>query len=141
MTNNLRCLLLALAALVAAGAGTALAATDRDTLVRYRISFSNNSGGVCCSIRWFVPFLAPAYHALALYLRQKPRRRLDFCILSLWGGLLGVSMWWHGPWIQHSVTLLWTVVGAGLLAWLACRHARCPEQESIEENREMARAA
>ncbi|MBI1914066.1 MAG: hypothetical protein HYS12_04925 [Planctomycetes bacterium] len=104
-------------------------------------AFSNNSGGVCCSVRWFVPFLAPAYHTLALYLQQKPRQRLDFCILSLWGGLLGVSMWWHGPWIQHGVPLLWPLVGAGLLAWLACHYARCQEQLSIEENREMARAA
>src|SRR6266542_3152172 len=90
-------------------------------------AFSNNFGGVCCSIRWFVPFLAPAYHALALYLQQKPGERLDFCILSLWGGLLGVSMWWHGPWIQQSVPLLWMLVAAGLLAWFACCQARCRE--------------
>jgi hypothetical protein len=104
-------------------------------------TFSNNSGGVCCSIRWFVPLLAPAYHALTLYLQQRPQQRLDFCILSLWGGLLGLAMWWHGPWIRHGVPLLWPLVGAGLLSWLACRHARLKEQRSVDDHYEMTRAA
>src|SRR4051812_43340796 len=65
--------LLALAALVAAGAGTALAATDRDTLLRYRISFSNNSGGrmTGMSVNFFVP---KAWQAL----RPKDKRHLSF---------------------------------------------------------------
>jgi hypothetical protein len=105
-------------------------------------AFSNNYGGACCSVRWFVPFLAPAYYALALHLAQHEQHRLDFYVLSLWGGLLGVAMWWHGPWIQHGIPLLWPLVAAGLLGWLACRHSRRAQKKgSIEENREMARAA
>jgi hypothetical protein len=105
-------------------------------------AFSNNYGGACCSVRWFVPFLAPAYYALGLYLAQHEQHRLDFYVLSLWGGLLGVAMWWHGPWIQHGTPLLWPLVAAGLLGWLACYQARRAQKKgSIEENREIARAA
>src|SRR3954451_5547922 len=65
--------LLALALLAVAGAGTALAAADRDTLVRYRISFSTNSGGrmTGTSVNFFVP---RAWQAL----RPKDRRHLSF---------------------------------------------------------------
>jgi hypothetical protein len=105
-------------------------------------AFSNNYGGACCSVRWFVPFLAPAYYALALHLAQHPQHRLDFYVLSLWGGLLGVAMWWQGPWVQHGIPLLWPLVAAGLLGWLACRHARRAQQKGpIEEHRELVRAA
>jgi hypothetical protein len=82
---------------------------------------SSNSGGACCSIRWFVPFLAPAYYVLALYLREYPRFRADFLILSAWGGLLAAIMWRNGPFIVHMVPMLWPIVGAALLCWLAHR--------------------
>ena len=46
---------------------------------------SNNSSGQCCSIRWFVPLLAPAYFVLALFLRRYPRYRFVFLLLTGWG--------------------------------------------------------
>ena len=84
-------------------------------------TFSNNSGGACCSVRWFVPFLAPGYYVLALLLRDLPQYRGDFAILSLWGSVLAAVMWWHGPWMQRMVPLYWLLVTAGLLSWLAWR--------------------
>jgi len=87
-------------------------------------AFSNNFGGACCSIRWFVPFLAPAYYGLALFLGRFPSYRIDFCILSGWGVMLGAIMWRSGPWILHMVPLFWPVQAAALLSWLGYRLAR-----------------
>src|SRR5262249_8145135 len=84
-------------------------------------AFSNNYGGACCSIRWFVPFLAPAYYVLALYLRQYPFYRWDFAVLSLWGGVLAAIMWWHGPWLSRMVPGFWPIQAAALASWLGCR--------------------
>jgi hypothetical protein len=89
---------------------------------------SNNYGGACCSVRWFVPFLAPAYYLLAVYLRQYPRYRREFVVLSLWGGVLAVFMWRQGPWTLHVIPVLWPVVGAALACWMVCRW-RCPRTE------------
>jgi hypothetical protein len=55
--------------------------------------------GTCCSIRWFLPLLAPLYFALAVLLREYPRRRKDFVLLSAAGLLLGVWMWYQGAWM------------------------------------------
>ena len=55
--------------------------------------------GACCSIRWFVPLVAPLYFALALVLRECPRRRKDFVLLSAAGLVLGVWMWRKGAWM------------------------------------------
>lgn len=83
---------------------------------------SNNSGGACCSVRWFVPFLAPGFFLLAVYLRERPEFRPDFLVLSFWGAVLATSLWIYGPWAQRICPLLWPVVAAALLTWLACRH-------------------
>ena len=53
-------------------------------------ALSNNYSGPCCSIRWFVPFLAPAYYVLALLLKRFPEYRWDFYVLSGWGAVLGI---------------------------------------------------
>ena len=83
--------------------------------------FSNNFGGACCSIRWFVPLLAPAYFLIALFLQSRPSYRADFYVLSAWGAVLGVFMWRAGPWTVHMIPFLWPVQGAALASWLACR--------------------
>ena len=83
---------------------------------------SNNSSGQCCSIRWFVPLLAPAYYVLALFLRQYPQFRIDFLLLSGWATLLVLFMR-EGPWIQHMVRFFWPIQAAALCSW-ACWHHR-----------------
>jgi len=82
---------------------------------------SNNYSGLCCSIRWFVPLLAPAYYVLALVLRDRPGYRRHFLILSVWGAVLGALMWRHGPWIKHMVPLFWPIQGAALLCCMLAR--------------------
>lgn len=75
---------------------------------------SNNYSGQCCSIRWFVPLLAPAYDVLALLLAAHPRFRGHFAVLTAWGGLLAGMMWIEGPWMSHLVPLFWPIQGAAL---------------------------
>lgn len=78
---------------------------------------SNNSSGQCCSIRWFVPLLAPAYLVLALLLRDHPRYRIDLLLLSVWGLVLVVLMR-NGPWLGGMVPLFWPIQAAALGSWL-----------------------
>jgi hypothetical protein len=82
---------------------------------------STNYSGVCCSIRWFVPLLAPAYYVLAVLLKHYPGRRADFLILSGWGTVLIGLAWGYGPWIRHMVPGFWPLQGAALLSWLIYR--------------------
>lgn len=78
---------------------------------------SNNYSGKCVSIRWFVPFLAPGFWLLAVVLRDRPHLRPQFAVLSVCGAVLGVSMWWVGPWAMRAVPLLAPVVGVALMTW------------------------
>jgi hypothetical protein len=82
---------------------------------------SNNYSGLCCSIRWFVPLLAPGYYVLAVFLRQYPRYRGDFLLLSGWGAVMAGLMWGHGPWLKHMMPFFWPLQGTALLSWLAYR--------------------
>jgi hypothetical protein len=102
---------------------------------------SNNYSGACCSVRWFVPLLAPAYLVLALYLREDPQLQGDLLILSVWGLMLGGVMWWQGPWIQRMVPLYWPLVGAAVVSWGAYRYwtrRRSPVPARVEERRQAA---
>ncbi|MEP6809121.1 MAG: hypothetical protein ABI992_02680, partial [Chthoniobacterales bacterium] len=82
---------------------------------------SNNYSGVCASIRWYVPLLAPGYYCLIVLLRHAPQYRNDLAILTAFGLALGLSMWWEGPWMQHMVPGYWFIQGAAALCWLAWR--------------------
>jgi hypothetical protein len=82
---------------------------------------SSNSSGVCCSVRWFVPLLAPGFYALAVLLRERPRLFGDFLLLSTWGGLLAAAMWVQGCWEPVPTRLLWPVVGGTLVSWAVWR--------------------
>src|SRR5207244_4134202 len=70
----------------------------------------------CCSIRWFVPLLAPLYYVLAVALRERPGWRLDFGLLAAAGLALGATTAWTGPWdpfppfflpLQAAAVALW----------------------------------
>jgi hypothetical protein len=110
---------------------------------------SNNMGGACFSVLWFVPLLAPAYWLLAILLRDRAEFRADFIALSAWGAVLGGIMWSIGPWTQRMVPLMWPVVGGALLTWGAIewsrrRQALVEVQRPAapdEERREQRRAA
>jgi hypothetical protein len=79
---------------------------------------SNNYGGWCCSIRWFLPVLAVGYLHLGLLLRERPAYRRDFVVLSLVGAVQAGWMWYIGPWLGQTPGF-WIIQAAGLAAWLA----------------------
>jgi hypothetical protein len=92
---------------------------------------STNSSGICCSIRWFVPLLAPCYYLLALAVRDLPATRAVLALLSVWGALLAAVMWSEGPWIKHMVPFFWPLQAGALLSvclyllWSWRRAVRC----------------
>jgi hypothetical protein len=89
-------------------------------------ALSTNYSGVCCSVRWFVPLLAPAYLALAVLLRDHPAYRLDLLLLSAWGARLAWLMWDDGPWgyaLWVENDAFWLVQSWALATWAACRAA------------------
>ena len=97
------------------------------TWLVYSIGSTNHSG-VCCSVRWFVPLLAPAFYILAIWLRDcPPAHRRDFMILSGWGAALGALMWWAGPWTPHRIPGYWAIQIAGLTSLLVSAYLRWRE--------------
>ena len=90
------------------------------TWLAYAVNSVNHSG-LCCSVRWFVPLLAPAYYGLALFLRDHPRWVGTFLLLSGWGAGLGVLLWAEGPWMKHMVPGFWALQAASLLSCLLGR--------------------
>jgi hypothetical protein len=79
---------------------------------------STNYSGSCCSIRWFVPLLAPAYFILIQLLRSYPRFWPAFWVLSGGGMVLAGSMWCAGPWYGHMVPGYWPIQGVVLVTLL-----------------------
>jgi hypothetical protein len=86
-------------------------------------ALSNNYSGFCCSIRWFVPLLAPGFFVLALLLREYPRWFRPFLILSAWGMILTGLMWWIGPW-DSDVPFFWPILAAAVVTVLVSLWAR-----------------
>lgn len=82
---------------------------------------SNNSSGFCCSIRWFVPLLAPMFVILLLIVREAPWTRPMLAVLSLGGGYLSLCMSIQGPWTNKLVPGFWFVQGLALMicGWIA----------------------
>jgi hypothetical protein len=78
---------------------------------------STNFSGQACSIRWFVPFLAPGFWVLGLLLREFPTYRADLAWLTAVGIPLGVLMWLDGPWARHMVPGYWRFVAVMLIGW------------------------
>jgi hypothetical protein len=104
---------------------------------------SNNYSGLCCSIRWFVPLLASSYYMLAVLLREFPRFRADFLLLSGWGAVLAAIMTWHGTWMKHMVPFYWPIVAAMLLSWAGLHlwRRRAAVRDRMHEPAPMADAA
>ena len=92
---------------------------------------STNSGGQCCSIRWFVPLLAPGYLILAILLRELPNYRRDFAALSLWGGAMAGVMWQRGPWMPRLVPFWWAFAAGALVTWAAVRWSMQDQRETF----------
>lgn len=80
-------------------------------------ALSTNGSGVCLSIRWFVPWLAPAYYAIVVWLRERPAAWRAFTVLSMWGAVMGILMWRLGPWTFSAVPFYWVWVAVALITW------------------------
>jgi hypothetical protein len=80
-------------------------------------ALSMNYAGTCCTIRWFVPLLAAGYYVLALLLRDAPRYRHDFWLLSGCGAVLMIVWTWEGTWVPIP-PLYWPIQGLTLAFWL-----------------------
>lgn len=91
------------------------------TWIMYSL-FASHHGGACCSVRWFVPFIGPYYHLIAVALRDRPAWRPAFLVLCAGGGLLGCIMWFGGPWTPRMVPLLWPISLTTCATWLVVHH-------------------
>jgi hypothetical protein len=87
------------------------------TWLAYALTSTNYSGR-CCSVRWYLPLLAPAYLVLAQLLQSWPRTARDLWILTGSGCLLGIVMWQFGPWNRVPGILYWPIVTAALISWI-----------------------
>jgi hypothetical protein len=83
---------------------------------------STNLSGQCCSVRWFVPLLAPGFWVVGLLLRDHPRYRRDFAWLAGCGAALGALMWWAGPWAAKMPVGYWVIVAVALAGWGVIRY-------------------
>jgi hypothetical protein len=101
---------------------------------------SNNYSGQCCSVRWFVPLLAPAYYVLAVFLKHWPERKGDLLVLSAWGKILVAVAWGYGPWIRHMVPGFWPLQGAALVCWLGYRLRQRRRRQAPETSAPLAAA-
>jgi hypothetical protein len=85
---------------------------------------STNQSGACCSVRWFVPLLVPAFVALAVVLRERPELRTDACILGAGGVLVGLCMARVGTWQMRAVPGYWTLYPSTIFVWGSYRYWR-----------------
>lgn len=92
---------------------------------------SSNYSGACCSIRWFVPLLAPGWYVMAVFLRERPEHIVDLSILSAFGAALGVVMWRRGPWEGTLPPWYWQINAAALVAWAVWAILRARRQKII----------
>ena len=92
---------------------------------------STNSSGICATIRWFVPLLAPGYYVLLIVLRDRPDYYRDFLALAAGGMLLSILMWFYGPWMK-MVPGYWFILVITLLGWsMAALRRRSSRVSSI----------
>lgn len=82
---------------------------------------SDNFGGACMSVRWFVPLLVPGFWLLAKLLAERATFRADFAVLAAGGLLLAYRMWHLGPWLSGPVAGQTAIVAGTLGAWAGVR--------------------
>jgi hypothetical protein len=85
---------------------------------------SDNSGGGCLTVRWFIPFLVPGYWLLARMMREWPAVRWDVLVLSAWSLVVSWIVWPLGPWPLEPVPEIRGLVLAALASWGGLRLGR-----------------
>lgn len=78
---------------------------------------SNNLGGTCLSVRWFVPFLAPGFWLVALLVRRRPRCLIHLAWLTAWGLVIGYRAFNAGPWQNAPLPGLDLVAPVAFVGW------------------------
>jgi hypothetical protein len=95
---------------------------------------SDNLGGYCLSIRWFVPLLVPGFWVLARLLVECPTLRLDFAVLSAWGLVVSWRSWPAGPWLVVDQPYVLGLARAALATWLVVRVLYIVRRRARSEN-------
>lgn len=91
---------------------------------------SRNLSGACCSIRWFVPLIAPLTYLLAQYLKRRPEHERDLFVLGGWGGVMMALAWWQGPFALKMVPGYWFLVAGALAHWSLDRYTQATGSRS-----------
>jgi hypothetical protein len=86
------------------------------TWLLYAATSTNLSGG-CCSVRWLLPLLVPAFVGAAIVLRERPAMKTDACILGAGDVLLGLCQARVGPWYMGVIPGFWPLYGTTIFAW------------------------
>jgi hypothetical protein len=86
----------------------------------YAVS-SRNLSGVGCSIRWFLPTIAPGYFLLAVLVRERPAAIFDLALLSIAGAVLMSVGWAQTIWWGKMIPGFWFILAATLIAWVWSR--------------------
>jgi hypothetical protein len=86
------------------------------TWLLYSATSTNQSGG-CCSVRWFVPLLAPGFFALCVTVRERPETTADATTLGIGSALFGPLMIVRGPWNIPNLTAYWIIYAVTLTGW------------------------
>jgi hypothetical protein len=102
-------------------------------------ALSNNYSGPCCSIRWFVPLLAPSLYVLVLLLRERPALARDLALFSVAGLVLNGVLFWSGPWDGRVPLALWPLNVAAWTGW-GILHARQSKARSNLSRADLAPA-
>lgn len=93
---------------------------------------STNRSGQCLSIRWFLPFLAPAFVVLAVLVRDRCDLRKDFLVASVCGLLIAIPSAHYGLWIRHLIPGYWFIVVGSITALILTRYLAMGQ--SVSEN-------
>jgi len=75
------------------------------------------SRGINCSVRWFVPLLAPMFVGLGMVLKRWPRLVTDVWILTTCGMVVVAVAWVGGPFAVTDFRVVLCGTGAALLFW------------------------
>jgi hypothetical protein len=71
---------------------------------------SRNMSGMCLSIRWFLPLLAPGMVTLGVLVRDVAVLRRPLAVLIAGGILLNVESAWRGPWAGTMPITFWPIL-------------------------------
>jgi hypothetical protein len=86
-------------------------------------TLSDNYGGYCLSIRWFIPLLVPGFWVLARLLMEQPSLCIDFTVLTVWGLLVSWLSWPSGPWLVEDQPRVNGIAWAAVGTWAGMRMA------------------